>query len=47
MYSTLLQLRNHVETEKLNETIIKQLVRLLQEDVALLKMLKVTKTNRA
>ena len=37
MYATLLQLRTHVETEKLEWTKLKQLVQLLQRDFALLK----------
>ena len=37
MYSTLLQLRTHVETEKLECTTLKQLVQLLQRDFALLQ----------
>ena len=36
MYSTLLQLRSHVETEKLERTTIKQLGHRLQRDFALL-----------
>ena len=36
-YSTLLQLRKHVETEKLERTKLKQLVRRLQRDFALLQ----------
>ena len=34
MYSTLLQLRTHVETEKLERTTLKQLVQRLQRDFA-------------
>ena len=37
MYSTLLQLRTHVETEKLERTTLKQLVQRLQRDFALLQ----------
>ena len=37
MYSTLLQLRTHVETEKLKRTTLKQLVQRLQRDFALLQ----------
>ena len=37
MYSTLLQLRTHVETEKLERTTLKQLVQRLQKDFALLQ----------
>ena len=37
MYSTLLQLRTHVETEKLERTTLKQLVHGLQRDFALLR----------
>ena len=37
MYSTLLQLRTDVETEKLERTILKQLVQRLQRDFALLQ----------
>ena len=37
MYSTLLQLRTHVETEKLEWTTLKQLVQRLQRDFALLQ----------
>ena len=37
MYSTLLQLRKHVETEKLERTTLKQLVQRLQRDFALLQ----------
>ena len=37
MYSTLLQLRTHVETEKLERTTFKQLVQRLQRDFALLQ----------
>ena len=37
MYSTLLQLRTHVETEKLELTTLKQLVQRLQRDFALLQ----------
>ena len=37
MYSTLLQLRTHEETEKLERTTIKQLVQRLQRDFALLQ----------
>ena len=37
MYSTLLQLRTHVETEKLERTTLKQLVQRLQRDSALLR----------
>ena len=37
MYSTLLQLRTHVETEKLERTTLKQLVQRLQIDFALLQ----------
>ena len=37
MYSTLLQLRMHVETEKLERTTLKQLVQRLQRDFALLQ----------
>ena len=37
MYSTLLQLRSHVETEKLERTTLKQLVQRLQRDFALLQ----------
>ena len=37
MYLTLLQLRTHVETEKLERTTLKQLVRRLQRDFALLQ----------
>ena len=37
MYSTLLQLRTYVETEKLERTILKQLVQRLQRDFALLQ----------
>ena len=36
MYSTLLQLRTHVETEKLERTTLKQLVQRIQRDFALL-----------
>ena len=36
-YSTLLQLRTHVETEKLERTTLKQLVQRLQRDFALLQ----------
>ena len=39
MYSTLLQLRTHVETEKLEWTTLKQLVQRLQRDFALLQPL--------
>ena len=35
MYSNLLQLRNHVETEKLEITVLKQLVQRLQGDCSL------------
>ena len=38
MYSTLLQLRTHVETEKLEQTTLKQLVQRLQRDFALLQL---------
>ena len=38
MYSTLLQLRTHVETEKLERTTLKQLVQRLQRDFALLQL---------
>ena len=37
MYSTLLQLRSHVETEQLERTTLKQLVQRLQRDFALLQ----------
>ena len=37
MYSTLLQLRKHVETEKLERTTLRQLVQCLQRDFALLQ----------
>ena len=37
MYSTLLQLRTHVETEKLERTTLKHLVQRLQSDFALLQ----------
>ena len=37
MYSTLLQLRTHVETDKLERTTLKQLVQRLQRDFALLQ----------
>ena len=37
MYSTLLQLRTHVETEKLERTTLKQLVQRLQRDFPLLQ----------
>ena len=37
VYSTLLQMRTHVETEKLERTTIKQLVQRLQRDFALLQ----------
>ena len=37
IYSTLLQLRTHVETEKLERTTLKQLVQRLQRDFALLQ----------
>ena len=37
MYSTLLQLRTHVETEKLERTTLKQLVQRIQRDFALLQ----------
>ena len=37
MYSTLLQLRTHVQTEKLERTTLKQLVQRLQRDFALLQ----------
>ena len=37
MYSTLLQMRTHVETEKLERTTLKQLVQRLQRDFALLQ----------
>ena len=37
MYSTLLQLRAHVETEKLERTVLKQLVQRLQRRFALLQ----------
>ena len=37
MYSTLLQLRTHVETENLEGTTLKQLVQRLQRDFALLQ----------
>ena len=37
MYSTLLQLRTHVETEKLERTTLKQLVQRLEKDFALLR----------
>ena len=37
MYSTLLQLRTYVETEKLERTTLKQLVQRLQRDFALLQ----------
>ena len=37
MYSTLLQLRAHVETEKIEKTVLKQLVQCLQRDFALLQ----------
>ena len=37
MYSTLLQLRTHVETKKLERTTLKQLVQRLQRDFALLQ----------
>ena len=37
MYSTLLQLRSHVETEKLERTTLKRLVQRLQRDFALLR----------
>ena len=37
MYSTLLQLRTHVKTEKLERTTLKQLVQRLQRDFALLQ----------
>ena len=37
MYSTLLQLRTHVETEKLERTTLKQLAQRLQIDFALLE----------
>ena len=37
MYSTLLQLRSHVETEKLERTTLKQLIQRLQRDFALLQ----------
>ena len=37
MYSTLLQLRTHVETEKLERTTLKQLIQRLQRDFALLQ----------
>ena len=37
MYSTLLQLRTHVETEKLERTTLKQLVQRLLKDFALLQ----------
>ena len=37
MYSTLIQLRTHVETEKLERTFLKQLVQRLQRDFALLQ----------
>ena len=36
MYSTLLQLRTHMETKKLERTTLKQLVQRLQRDFALL-----------
>ena len=36
-YSTILQLRSHVETEKLERTTLKQLVQRLQRDFALLR----------
>ena len=37
MYSTLLQLRTHVETEKIERTTLKQLVQRLQRDFAFLQ----------
>ena len=37
IYSTLLQLRSHVETEQLERTTLKQLVQRLQRDFALLQ----------
>ena len=37
MYSTLLQLHTHVQTEKLERTTLKQLVQRLQRDFALLQ----------
>ena len=37
MYSTLLQLRSQVETEKLERTTLKQLIQRLQRDFALLQ----------
>ena len=37
MYSTLLQLRTHAETETLERTTLKQLVQRLQRDFALLQ----------
>ena len=37
MCSTLLQLRTHVETEKLERTTLKQLVQRLQREIALLQ----------
>ena len=36
MYSTLLQLRSHVESEQIERTTLKQLVQRLQRDFALL-----------
>ena len=39
MYSTLIKLRTHVETEKLERTTLKQLVQRLQKDFALLQSL--------
>ena len=37
MYSTLLQLRTHAETEKLEKTVLKQLVQRLERDFTLLQ----------
>ena len=37
MYSTLLQLRNHVETEQLERTFLEQLVQRVQKHFALLQ----------
>ena len=37
MYSTLLQLYNHVETEKLERSVLKQMIQSLQGDFAFLQ----------